>query len=46
MTNKTFQQGRKPKNTWLVGKVKCGRCGYKMVSFTFILKAIDSNVMS
>lgn len=30
MTNKTFQQGRKPKNTWLAGKVKCGRCGYAL----------------
>lgn len=30
MTNKTFQQGRKPKNTWLAGKVKCGHCGYAL----------------
>ena len=30
MMNKTFQQGRKPKNTWLAGKVKCGRCGYAL----------------
>ena len=30
MANKTFQQGRKPKNTWLAGKVKCGRCGYAL----------------
>ena len=30
MTNKTFQQGRKPKNTWLAGKVKCGCCGYAL----------------
>ena len=28
--NKTFQQGRKPKNTWLAGKVKCGCCGYAL----------------
>ena len=28
MANKTFQGGRKAKNTWLAGKVKCGRCGY------------------
>ena len=30
MTNKSFQQGRKPKNTWLAGKVKCGCCGYAL----------------
>ena len=30
MMNKTFKQGRKPKNTWLAGKVKCGRCGYAL----------------
>ena len=30
MANKTFQQGRKSKNTWLAGKVKCGRCGYAL----------------
>ena len=30
MMNKTFQQGRKPKNTWLAGKVKCGCCGYAL----------------
>ena len=27
MANTTFQQGRKPKNTWLAGKIKCGHCG-------------------
>ena len=26
----TFQQGRKPKNTWLAGKIKCGHCGYAL----------------
>ena len=30
MTNTTFQQGRKPKNTWLAGKIKCGHCGYAL----------------
>ena len=30
MANTTFQQGRKPKNTWLAGKVKCGHCGYAL----------------
>ena len=32
MANKTFQGGRKAKNTWLAGKVKCGRCGYALMS--------------
>lgn len=30
IVSKTFQQGRKPKNTWLAGKVKCGHCGYAL----------------
>lgn len=30
MANTTFQQGRKPKNTWLSGKIKCGHCGYAL----------------
>lgn len=32
MANSTFQGGRKAKNTWLAGKVKCGRCGYALMS--------------
>ena len=32
MANKTFQGGRKAKNTWLAGKIKCGRCGYALTS--------------
>ena len=32
MANKTSQGGRKAKNTWLAGKVKCGRCGYALMS--------------
>ena len=32
MANKTFQGGRKAKNTWLAGKVKCGHCGYALMS--------------
>ena len=32
MANKPFQGGRKAKNTWLAGKVKCGRCGYALMS--------------
>ena len=32
MANKAFQGGRKAKNTWLAGKVKCGRCGYALMS--------------
>ena len=27
MNNPTFGGGRKAKNTWLAGKIKCGRCG-------------------
>ena len=30
MANTTLQQGRKPKNTWLAGKIKCGHCGYAL----------------
>lgn len=30
--NTTFQNGRKCRNTWLAGKIKCGRCGYALVS--------------
>lgn len=30
--NTTFQSGRKCHNTWLAGKIKCGRCGYALVS--------------
>lgn len=32
MANSSFQGGRKAKNTWLAGKVKCGRCGYALMS--------------
>ena len=32
MNNKTFQPGRGATNTWLVGKVKCGKCGYALAS--------------
>ena len=32
MANKAFQGGRKAKNTWLAGKIKCGRCGYALMS--------------
>ncbi|MCI8929138.1 MAG: hypothetical protein HFI96_15900, partial [Lachnospiraceae bacterium] len=30
MANTTFQNGRKARNTWLAGKVKCGKCGYAL----------------
>ena len=33
MNNTTFQSGRKARNTWMAGKVKCGRCGYALMSF-------------
>ncbi|WP_373264339.1 zinc ribbon domain-containing protein [Hungatella hathewayi] len=32
MKNTMFQGGRKAKNTWLAGKIKCGRCGYALKS--------------
>ena len=32
MNNITFQSGRKARNTWMAGKVKCGRCGYALMS--------------
>jgi len=31
MANKSIQTGRKTKNTWLAGKIKCGRCGHALV---------------
>jgi len=30
--NKQYQPGRKAVQTWLVGKVKCDRCGYALMS--------------
>ena len=30
--NTSFQNGRKCHNTWLAGKIKCGRCGYALVA--------------
>jgi hypothetical protein len=32
MNNQGFQGGRKVKNTWLAGKIKCGRCGYALAA--------------
>jgi DNA invertase Pin-like site-specific DNA recombinase len=32
MNNVTIQSARKPKNTWLAGKIKCGHCGYALLS--------------
>ena len=37
--NTSFQNGRKCHNTWLAGKIKCGRCGYALaapVSYTHL----------
>ena len=31
-SNKTIQANRKAVNTWLAGKVKCGHCGYALMS--------------
>ena len=36
LANSSYQAGRKAKNTWLAGKIKCGRCGKA-------LKAENSN---
>jgi DNA invertase Pin-like site-specific DNA recombinase len=32
MGNVKFQGGRKVKNTWLAGKIKCGNCGYALAT--------------
>jgi hypothetical protein len=32
MNNVKFQGGRKVKNTWLAGKIKCGNCGYALAT--------------
>jgi len=32
LTNPSYQPARKAKQTWLVGKVKCGLCGYALMS--------------
>lgn len=32
IANKSFQSARKAVNTWLAGKVKCGRCGYALTA--------------
>lgn len=34
--NTTFQNGRKCHNTWLAGKIKCGCCGYALVSLNAV----------
>jgi hypothetical protein len=34
MNNVTIQSARKPKNTWLAGKIKCGQCGYAHLSMS------------
>jgi len=33
LSNATFGGGRKAKNTWLAGKIKCGRCGAGLMCF-------------
>ncbi|MCL2843487.1 MAG: recombinase family protein [Oscillospiraceae bacterium] len=32
LANKVYQPARKASKTWLVGKVKCGNCGYALVA--------------
>ena len=31
MNNTSFQSARDVKNTWLAGKIKCGKCGYALM---------------
>ena len=38
MGNVKFQGGRKVKNTWLAGKIKCGRCGYALATVDNVAK--------
>jgi hypothetical protein len=33
-TNEKFQPARKAVNTWLAGKVKCGKCGYALMAIS------------
>ena len=49
MANKAIQSGRKVKNTWLAGKIKCAKCGRALVhvgsepySYLRCQKRIDS----
>jgi hypothetical protein len=32
MASHTFQPARKGRNSWLAGKIKCGRCGYALTT--------------
>jgi len=32
MASKSFQPGRKASNSWMAGKIKCGRCGYALMT--------------
>lgn len=32
MANQTYQPARKARNTWMAGKIKCGKCGYALMS--------------
>ena len=32
IASKSFQPGRKASNSWLAGKIKCGRCGYALMT--------------
>jgi hypothetical protein len=38
MSNHGFQPARKATNTWLAGKLKCGRCGYALMSVNGYLR--------
>lgn len=32
LAGQTYQPARKARNTWMAGKIKCGRCGYALMS--------------
>ena len=32
MASQSYQPARKARNTWMAGKIKCGNCGYALMS--------------
>mgnify|MGYP000597508424 FL=1 len=32
LASHTYQPARKARNTWMAGKIKCGKCGYALMS--------------
>ena len=41
MNNMKIQSARKATHTWLAGKIKCGNCGYALMS---INNPVESNI--